>query len=130
MMTTIENTPTIETAIHQYSVDMLKRQLEIKFALSTEVVDEVSDKLQRLTLLDLESLSIELFNLTTVQQLNSWLEKHSQTEAASSKLVLLSEDEWRSIQETLYLLSIPGMRQSIRVGLETPISDCSEELVW
>ena len=44
--------------------------------------------------------------------------------------VLVSEDDWKSIQETLYLLSIPGMRESIKEGLETPIEDCSEELNW
>jgi prevent-host-death family protein len=35
--------------------------------------------------------------------------------------VLISEDDWRAVQETLYLLSIPGMRESIREGLETPV---------
>jgi prevent-host-death family protein len=44
--------------------------------------------------------------------------------------VLLSEDDWRAIQETLYLLSIPGMRESIREGLDTPLEECSEELEW
>jgi prevent-host-death family protein len=44
--------------------------------------------------------------------------------------VLISEDDWRSIQETLYLLSIPGMRESIRDGLATPIEACSAEIEW
>jgi prevent-host-death family protein len=44
--------------------------------------------------------------------------------------VLLHEDDWRAIQETLYLLSIPGMRESIVEGLETPVDECSEELNW
>ena len=44
--------------------------------------------------------------------------------------VLLSEEDWRAIQETLYLLSIPGMRESIRKGLGTPVDECSEELDW
>ncbi|HLG17374.1 MAG TPA: type II toxin-antitoxin system Phd/YefM family antitoxin [Blastocatellia bacterium] len=44
--------------------------------------------------------------------------------------VLVSEDDWRSIQETLYLLSIPGMRESIREGITTPIEECSGELTW
>ncbi len=39
--------------------------------------------------------------------------------------VLLAEEDWRSIQETLHLLSIPGMRESIREGLNTPIEECS-----
>ena len=44
--------------------------------------------------------------------------------------VLVSEDDWRAIQETLYLLSVPGMRESIREGLKTPIEECSEDLEW
>ena len=44
--------------------------------------------------------------------------------------VLISEDDWRSIQETMYLLSVPGMRESIREGLATPIEDCKEEIDW
>ena len=44
--------------------------------------------------------------------------------------VLVAEDDWRSIQETLYLLSIPGMRESIREGLVTRLEDCVEELDW
>ncbi len=44
--------------------------------------------------------------------------------------ILVSEEDWRSIQETLHLLSIPGMRESIREGLETPIEGRSEELEW
>ena len=44
--------------------------------------------------------------------------------------VLVSEEDWRSIQETLYLLAVPGMRESIREGMETPISECDEELDW
>ncbi len=47
-----------------------------------------------------------------------------------SNAVLISETDWRSIQETLYLLSIPGMRESIREGMNTPIEDCSEDLDW
>jgi len=44
--------------------------------------------------------------------------------------VLISEDDWRAIQETLYLTSIPGMRESIHEGLKSPIEECSEELAW
>ena len=53
---------------------------------------------------------------------------HIQGKAKS--VVLLSEEDWRSIQESLYLLSIPGMRESIREGLQTPIEECSEEPGW
>ena len=44
--------------------------------------------------------------------------------------VLISEDDWRAIQETLYLLSIPGMRESIRKGLATPVNACESVLTW
>ena len=44
--------------------------------------------------------------------------------------VLLSEDDWRSIQETLHLLSIPGMRETILEGMKTPVEECSEDLAW
>ncbi len=44
--------------------------------------------------------------------------------------VLVSEDDWRAIQETLYLLSIPGMRDSIRKGLKTPVEKCSKDVKW
>jgi prevent-host-death family protein len=47
-----------------------------------------------------------------------------------SKAVLVSEDDWRSIQETLYLLSISGMRESIIQGLKTPVQECEQELDW
>ena len=44
--------------------------------------------------------------------------------------VLIAEEDWRAIQETLYLTSIPGMRESIRDGLETPVEGCSKDLAW
>ncbi len=47
-----------------------------------------------------------------------------------STAVMVSESDWSSIQETLYLLSIPGMGESIRKGLKTPIEKCSKDLRW
>jgi len=44
--------------------------------------------------------------------------------------VLIAEEDWRAIQETLYLLSVPGMRESIREGLNTPVAECSTEIEW
>jgi antitoxin YefM len=44
--------------------------------------------------------------------------------------VLVSEEDWSAIQETLYLLSIPGMRESLREGMNTPVSECEKELDW
>ena len=44
--------------------------------------------------------------------------------------ILIGEEDWNAIQETLYLLSIPGMRESIREGLNTPVEDCQKEPGW
>ena len=47
-----------------------------------------------------------------------------------NKAVLVSEEDWSAIQETLYLLSVPGMRETIREGMDTPVDECDEELDW
>jgi len=44
--------------------------------------------------------------------------------------VLLSEADWNAISETLQLMSVPGMAESIKEGMNTPVSECSEELDW
>ena len=44
--------------------------------------------------------------------------------------VLVSEEDWNAIQETIHLLSIPGMRESIREGMAAPIDECSDHLEW
>ena len=44
--------------------------------------------------------------------------------------VLVSEEDWRAIQETLYLASIPGMKASIRKGLRTPVGKCAKGPGW
>jgi antitoxin YefM len=47
-----------------------------------------------------------------------------------SSAVLVSEEDWKAIEETLYLTSIQGMRESIRKGLKTPVEKCSKEPGW
>lgn len=47
-----------------------------------------------------------------------------------NKVVLVSGEDWSAIQETLYLLSVPGMRESIRERMDTPVYECNEELDW
>ena len=44
--------------------------------------------------------------------------------------VLISEDDWHAVQETLYLVSIPGMRESLRAGMATPVDELEEQLDW
>ncbi|MHB9037436.1 MAG: type II toxin-antitoxin system Phd/YefM family antitoxin [Armatimonadota bacterium] len=64
-----------------------------------------------------------------VQEVNSEHEP-VHIRAAGTSAVLLDEEDWRAIQETIYLLSVPGMRESIREGLQTPAHECCEELNW
>jgi antitoxin YefM len=47
-----------------------------------------------------------------------------------SSAVLVSDDDWRAVQETLHLLSIPGMRESILEGMAAPIEELEDKLDW
>ena len=55
-------------------------------------------------------------------------------ELAARKLGLLallsSVEDWQAIQETLYLLSVPGMRESIKKGMAEPLAKSAKELNW
>ncbi|MGB7416934.1 MAG: type II toxin-antitoxin system Phd/YefM family antitoxin [Thermosynechococcaceae cyanobacterium] len=44
--------------------------------------------------------------------------------------ILVSEEDWKAIQETLYLKSIPGMWDSIEAGVQEPLAECSDDLPW
>ena len=44
--------------------------------------------------------------------------------------VLIGEEDWNAIRETLFLLSVPGMRESIREGMDEELDDCSQDLDW
>lgn len=64
--------------------------------------------------------------------LDNLAESHEVVQIAGQRHsgVLVSEDDWRAIQETLYLTSIPGMKESIVEGLRTPVEQCTKELGW
>lgn len=47
-----------------------------------------------------------------------------------SSAVLLSAEDWQAIQETLYLLSVPGMRESIKKGMAEPLARSAKALRW
>lgn len=47
-----------------------------------------------------------------------------------SNAVMVAEEDWNAIQETLHLLSVPGMRESIQAGLATPVDECATEPGW
>ena len=44
--------------------------------------------------------------------------------------VLLNAEDWRAIQETLYLLAVPGMRDSIKAGMAEPLAKSAKTLSW
>lgn len=44
--------------------------------------------------------------------------------------ILLSEEDWNAISESLHLMSIPGMGDSIKKGMKSPVSECAGELDW
>ncbi len=56
--------------------------------------------------------------------------KPIQIKGRRSSAVLVSSEDWDAIQETLYLVSIPGMRESLLKGMETPVRKCSKRLPW
>ncbi|MBI1318423.1 MAG: type II toxin-antitoxin system prevent-host-death family antitoxin [Candidatus Hydrogenedens sp.] len=49
---------------------------------------------------------------------------------STGNAVLISVADWEAIQETLYLSKIPGMQESLREGLATPLQDCSDSPGW
>jgi antitoxin YefM len=44
--------------------------------------------------------------------------------------VLVSAEDWAAIQGTLHLLSVPGMRESIKEGMAESVDECAKELDW
>jgi antitoxin YefM len=78
------------------------------------------------------SLPVTQARAQLYQLLDEAAESHEpiQITGKRSNAVLISEADWRSIQETLYLLSIPGMRESIRDGMAEPLSKASKNPGW
>ena len=68
-----------------------------------------------------------------IYRLLELVEKNHETVHITGKIanaILIAESDWNAIQETLYLLSVPGMRESIRKGLKTPIKRCDKDIHW
>ena len=78
------------------------------------------------------SIPVTQARATLYQLLDDAAESHEpiQITGKRSNAVLVSEQDWRSIQETLYLLSIPGMRDSIRKGMAEPLGKASTKPGW
>ncbi len=84
----------------------------VRFAMTSMSVTQARSRLYEL--LDLTAASHEPIQIT----------------GKRTNAVLIAEDDWRSIQETLFLLSVPGMRDSIREGLAEPLSQSSNSPGW
>ena len=71
----------------------------------------------------------ELYNL--VEDVNLYSEP-ALIVSKKGNAVLVSESDWNAIQETIYLNSLPGMVESMREGMETPLEDCvpEEDVEW
>lgn len=66
-----------------------------------------------------------------IQEVNANCTPITITNTRGKNAVLIGEDDWKAIEETLYLMSIPGMAESIIMGGNTPLDDClDEEEVW
>ena len=78
------------------------------------------------------SLPVTRARTKLYQLLDEAAESHEpiQITGKRSNAVLVSEDDWRSIQETLYLISIPEMRDSIRKGMAEPLDKSSTKPGW
>jgi antitoxin YefM len=76
----------------------------------------------------MKTISATLARSDLYRVIDSALEKHEpvQITGKSGNVILVSEPDWRAIQETLYLVSIPGMRDSIRAGMAESIEVCSK----
>jgi antitoxin YefM len=81
---------------------------------------------------DMTSLPVTQARSRLYQLLDEAADSHEpiQITGKRSNAVLVTEDDWRSIQETLYLLSIPGMRDSIRKGMAEPLGKTSAKPGW
>lgn len=80
----------------------------------------------------MQSISISNARANLYNIVNSVEENHNPLLIIGkhNNAVLVSEDDWNAIQETLYLLSIPGMKESLLEGKNTPPNECSKEVDW
>ena len=78
------------------------------------------------------SLPVTQARTKLYQLLDETAESHEpiQITGKRSNAVLVSEEDWRAIQETLFLVSIPGMRDSIRKGMAEPLGKSSTKPGW
>ena len=93
----------------------------------------------RSTLLLKEVLNMDVIHLNDAQQhLDAVINKSAQSHTPviitgnENQAVLVALEDWKAIQETLYLLQVPGIREDLLYGMRTPMEECvtKEELDW
>ena len=82
------------------------------------------------TLSRMKTISATLARSDLYKVIDSTLEAHEPIQITGKRgnAILIAEADWRAIQETLHLVSIPGMRDSIRAGMAEPIEKCSRNI--
>ncbi len=78
----------------------------------------------------MKTISATLARSDLYRVIDSTLEAHEPIQITGKRgnAILISETDWRAIQETLYLVSIPGVRDSIVAGMAEPIEKCSSNI--
>ena len=102
------------------------------FGLITRIPRHLTKRTLSRTLEGMTSLPVTQARSRLYQLLDEAADSHEpiQITGKRSNAVLVTEDDWRSIQETLYLVSIPGMRDSIRKGMAVPLGKTSKKPGW
>jgi len=78
-----------------------------------------------MTTLTISQARARLFNLVDAALITH---KPIQIKGRRASAVLVSSEDWEAIQETLYLLSSPGMRESLVKNIKMPIAKCAKKL--
>ena len=80
----------------------------------------------------MNSITVTDARKTLYKLINETADSHEPILISGKKAnaILISEEDWNAVNETLHLLSIPGMRESIIEGLQTPLEDCDESIEW
>ena len=78
----------------------------------------------------MNSITVTDARKTLYQLINETADNHEPILISGKKAnaVLISEEDWNALTETLHLLSIQGMRESIIEGLQIPLEDCDESI--
>jgi hypothetical protein len=101
--------PTTRQALYSYSLDVLNRQIQAKFAPSVRTVETIMSGLQKLSLTDLDALFVELVKLENLQQLKMWLDAKRNETSITMQLNEIYEAEESIVERDLFALQIASI---------------------